>query len=84
MPKGKLSNKVRCYYCGTILGKSNTTTDHVVPLSKGGSNKDSNLVTACLNCNHDKNGLSIQEWRVVMAFRKGLLPEVTMRFYGEQ
>ena len=27
------------------------TLDHVLPRSKGGSNKASNLVTACLECN---------------------------------
>lgn len=30
------------------------TIDHKVPVSKGGSNKLSNLVGACAFCNHDK------------------------------
>ena len=34
-----------------VLG---TTVDHVIPKSKGGSGKISNLVTACLRCNNEK------------------------------
>jgi len=33
------------------------TIDHVVPLSKGGSNKLENLVLCCNRCNHKKNDI---------------------------
>lgn len=41
-----------CVYCGerTIM-----TRDHVIPLSKGGSNDISNIVPACLTCNLRKS-----------------------------
>ena len=84
MSKRKLSDKVKCWYCGAILGKSNTTTDHVVPKCKNGSDKASNLVDACIDCNREKNGLNLEDWRAVVAFRKGLLPPITMKFYGEK
>jgi 5-methylcytosine-specific restriction endonuclease McrA len=35
---------------------SDIEIDHVVPLSKGGSNDLSNLVTACKPCNQAKRG----------------------------
>jgi hypothetical protein len=42
----------RCHYCyktGVPL-----EVDHVIPLFKGGTNDDSNLVAACHECNHSK------------------------------
>lgn len=41
----------RCVFCGAT---DNLTLDHRVPLARGGSNKVSNLQTACLRCNHAK------------------------------
>ncbi|MGF0262557.1 HNH endonuclease [Rhodococcus ruber] len=41
----------RCWICG---GKA-TVTDHVKPLSKGGSNWPSNARPACVPCNASKN-----------------------------
>ncbi len=47
----------RCAYCGTL--ESNTvegklTVDHVIPISKGGTNYIDNLVPACSLCNNEK------------------------------
>ena len=43
-----------CYYCGVEVGKE-YHVDHVVPLSRGGTNDISNLVIACPTCNHKKH-----------------------------
>lgn len=49
-----------CHYCGcrmifTIKPEPTMfTIDHVVPLSRGGSNQRSNLVGACKACNEAK------------------------------
>ena len=40
-----------CAYCRC---KRATTLDHVKPKCKGGSNLRSNLVPACVECNHSK------------------------------
>lgn len=48
-------DKWRCRYCGEkLLGKAQATVDHVIPRSKGGSNRMANLVTACVPCNQAK------------------------------
>ena len=41
----------RCRYCG---GYEDLCIDHVKPVSQGGKNKKSNLVTACRACNSKK------------------------------
>lgn len=50
-----------CRYCGkrgVVL-----ECDHVVPVSRGGSHDDTNLVTACVRCNRSKGSKLPEEWR---------------------
>jgi 5-methylcytosine-specific restriction endonuclease McrA len=50
-----------CVYCGCALTLEVATLDHVVPLSKGGTNSADNLVLACQSCNRKKaDGLPTQ------------------------
>lgn len=46
--------KGKCAYCGKKVPYSNVQRDHVIPLSKGGSNFISNIVPACVGCNSRK------------------------------
>lgn len=49
-----------CVYCG---GRYETMhVDHIIPLSRGGTNDDENLVTACPSCNLSKHAKTEQEW----------------------
>lgn len=50
-----------CQYCGASGVR--LECDHVIPVSQGGSNDDSNLVTACLECNRSKGARTPEEWR---------------------
>lgn len=43
-----------CAYCSKPLPFRSATIDHVMPISKGGSNWPSNLVPACATCNKSK------------------------------
>ena len=49
-----------CSYCGE---KSKLTLDHVVPLSRGGTNTIGNVVPACQSCNSSKHARLLIEWR---------------------
>ena len=49
----------RCAYCPNPAD----TIDHVVPLVRGGTNYEGNLVPCCKSCNSSKQGLTIVEWR---------------------
>lgn len=48
-----------CAYCGARAD----TIDHVLPLVRGGTNYEGNLVPACRRCNSSKSGKTIIEWR---------------------
>ena len=49
-----------CVYCDSK--NVPLQIDHVIPKSKSGSNRISNLVLSCSNCNQDKGSLSIEEF----------------------
>lgn len=49
-----------CIYCGSICEK--ISTDHVIPVSKGGRHTIDNVVPACLRCNQRKNALSVADF----------------------
>lgn len=51
----------KCYYCGQKVGDT-YHVDHVVPLSRGGSNSPENLVVACVHCNLSKSNKLPHEW----------------------
>lgn len=45
----------KCLCCGKQLKPEDFTVDHVVPLSRGGTNDIENLVALCFNCNSFKS-----------------------------
>ena len=55
----------RCYICGRKMTFSHETdfptVDHIIPLSLGGSNKESNLAACCARCNQLKGRLMLTE-----------------------
>lgn len=51
----------KCYYCGVKVGDT-YHVDHVVPLSRGGSDDPGNLVIACVSCNTSKSDKLPHEW----------------------
>ena len=52
-----------CYYCGFQLKILTFTVDHVIPKSKGGSDRNENLVPACQLCNTTKSNFYVEEFR---------------------
>jgi len=58
---GKCNNP----YCRTELTESNKELDHIVPISKGGSNFPSNLQWLCGSCNASKKD---KDWDVFLSW----------------
>jgi len=48
-----------CVYCGLT---DNLSTDHIMPIVKGGTQDFKNLVTACLSCNSSKHKSFFIDW----------------------
>lgn len=57
-----------CAYCGVKPGRLDP--DHVVPLSRGGSNTPSNLLPTCNLCNSSKCAMTLIEWAEWLADRE--------------
>jgi len=55
-----------CAYCS----RSYECIDHVIPLSRGGSNWPANLMPACKSCNSSKGDKTLEEWKVCRGFRQ--------------
>ena len=50
-----------CRYCGERAERPEC--DHIVPVSRGGSNTLDNLATSCQRCNRSKRDKTPSEWR---------------------
>ena len=53
-----------CAYCGYKIRYDEMVIDHILPISKGGSNKIENLFPSCGDCNAYKYNLTLGEFRV--------------------
>jgi hypothetical protein len=53
-----------CYYCGCAL--ITFSIDHKLPRSRGGTNKESNIVLTCGDCNHLKFTRTETEFKVFL------------------
>lgn len=76
-PKSSLTNVIRrldryCHYCSAVKRYSPATTvDHIVPLSRGGTNRATNLLGCCDVCQQAKGSylLSELQWPVTIPVR---------------
>jgi 5-methylcytosine-specific restriction endonuclease McrA len=50
-----------CLYCAERFPRKWLSRDHVTPLSQGGADSWSNVVTACVRCNNHKAGRTPQQ-----------------------
>jgi hypothetical protein len=55
-----------CMYCGGEFLESNLTRDHVVPMSRGGKDRWSNVVAACRACNTRKGNRTPEQARMAL------------------
>jgi len=51
-----------CLYCGVKLNKNNATTDHIIPISKGGNNCQVNFIVVCNNCNSERGDIEFKKY----------------------
>lgn len=51
-----------CTYCEEVGDDQSLCVDHIVPLSRGGTNADENLCACCRPCNSSKSDWLLSEW----------------------
>lgn len=54
-----------CFYCGEE--SFDLTRDHIIPISRGGSNSIDNILPACSECNSKKHNRTLEEYRPGLA-----------------
>lgn len=76
--------RFRCHYCGASAADVALEIDHVVPVARGGTNAESNLVPACLACNRGKADTSAGEtfdaWLRLQAGRDDIVGDLADDF----
>jgi 5-methylcytosine-specific restriction endonuclease McrA len=66
-----------CHYCGIGLTRYTATIEHVVPLSKGGTDSLANTRIACQSCNVNRSNGDYA------AFKEKMLPIKQARLAGQ-
>lgn len=51
----------RCLYCGRQFPRAELTRDHLLPTSRGGTDRWENVVAACRRCNWQKDNRTPEE-----------------------
>lgn len=52
----------RCAYCGQTPPAVTLEVDHIVPVVSGGDNDETNLITACFDCNRGKGKEGLDQY----------------------
>ncbi len=60
------SQNGRCFWCNEVMPEGRYTIDHLIPLSRGGTNWPANLVCACHRCNSQKGARTPDEYRAYL------------------
>jgi 5-methylcytosine-specific restriction endonuclease McrA len=64
--KAKEDQKVRCYLCGKLIPMGHRHVDHIIPITKGGAHRPSNLAVACDTCNQHKYNKTPEEIGILL------------------
>jgi hypothetical protein len=59
-----------CQYCGRKAPDVELQVDHIIPVSKGGTNDKNNLITSCQKCNIEKSNNELTDEQVLELQRR--------------
>ena len=74
--------KGRCAHCGRDISVDVMTVEHAVPISRGGSNEDVNIVPLCSDCNTSKGFKVINPYDYYRFLRKNAMSEL-VEYFGK-
>ena len=58
----KTHKNAKCLYCNKRVTSKNGTTDHIIPISKGGNNCQVNLIVCCFDCNNERGDMHFEDY----------------------
>ena len=64
----------KCQYCFKEINEKSFFADHIIPMSKGGTNFKSNLISSCHDCNNKKKDKEVFEF-LIENYRLGFLTQ---------
>ncbi len=67
-------HKHKCAYCGGLSGDNILQIEHILPQSKGGTDKVSNLTMSCRVCNEAKGSMTLEQWETVLRTSPNVYP----------
>lgn len=67
-PKLFARDRCTCAYCGGHFPMDELTREHIVPVSRGGSDHWMNCITACRGCNGHKGNRMPEEARMTLLY----------------
>ncbi len=73
--------RLRCQYCDRELDPQEITWDHIIPRSRGGPSRWSNLAIACPDCNHFKGNRLPEEAGLRLTVDPRRIPRRQLFFY---
>jgi hypothetical protein len=53
-------------YCGNMFAPKDLSRDHILPISMGGKDIWTNVVTACKRCNNNKGGRTPEDSKILL------------------
>lgn len=62
----KVFERIPCFYCKKLITYEQSVGDHMVPVSRGGSNTMLNIAVCCRPCDLNKGNLTAQEYLLQM------------------
>lgn len=61
---------IPCIFCEYSLSFNEATIEHIIPISKGGTNAMENLTISCKSCNNNRKSMPFDYWKKVAKFDK--------------
>lgn len=68
-----------CFYCGQKIPRKFRSIDHLMPISRGGTHDEDNLVLCCRQCNNAKSDMMLAEFVEFVASHGGIV-DVKQRY----
>jgi hypothetical protein len=69
-----------CCYCGSKPPKVTLEVDHIVPISKKGTNDIDNLITSCFDCNRGKSNIELSSIPKTLEEKHKILVEKELQY----